>query len=58
MDSTRIISAVSRTLKAHDDWDDILECAENPDIEIIISDTGPDGIMLDDFRDNPEVFSF
>lgn len=34
-----LITSISRSLKAHSEWDEVLLCAENPDIDIMISDT-------------------
>jgi tagaturonate reductase len=42
-----IISAVSRVLSAKDEWSEILRCAVNPDIQVVISNTTEVGIVLD-----------
>jgi tagaturonate reductase len=52
-----ISSAISRVLSAKDHWQDILECARNPDMQIIISNTTEVGIQLveDDIHRVPPV---
>lgn len=48
-------SSISRVLSASSQWAEILACAENPDMEIIISNTTEVGISLtdDDIHANP-----
>jgi tagaturonate reductase len=41
-------AAISRVLSAATEWEAILKCAENPDMEIIISNTTEVGITLSD----------
>jgi tagaturonate reductase len=50
-----ISSSISRVLIAQKDWGEILECAHNPDLQIIISNTTEVGIQLesDDIRQYP-----
>lgn len=52
-----INSSISRVLSAKAEWDDILECAHNPNMQIIISNTTEVGIQLvtDDVRRHPPV---
>ena len=52
-----ICSAISRVLSAKDEWETILKCAHNPDMEIIISNTTEVGIELvkDDIRHHPPI---
>lgn len=53
-----VSSAISRVLIAHDDWRSILDCARNPDLKIIISNTTEMGIQLvrdDDINSSPPV---
>src|SRR5882757_10095006 len=52
-----ICSAISRVLSAKDEWDVILKCAHNPDMEIIISNTTEVGIELvkDDINHHPPI---
>ncbi len=52
-----ICSAISRVLSAKQEWDTILECAHNPQMQIIISNTTEVGIQLvhDDIRKHPPV---
>lgn len=58
-DEKIIHSCISRVICAQDNWDMVLECAANPDIKIIISNTTEVGISLmeDDIRMSPP-FSF
>lgn len=42
-----LLSAVSRALAANESWESVLECARNPDLELIISNTTEVGIVLD-----------
>lgn len=52
-----ICTAVSRVLSAKNEWNKILECAHNPQLKIIISNTTEVGIELvqDDIRRYPPV---
>ncbi|MDB5143623.1 MAG: tagaturonate reductase [Mucilaginibacter sp.] len=43
-----ICAAISRTIDASDDWESVLACAANPDMQIIISNTTEAGITLID----------
>jgi len=47
-----INSSISRVLSAKEDWGSVLDCAHNPDLQIIISNTTEVGITLveDDIR--------
>src|SRR5688500_20247128 len=44
----RVISSVSRAISAQDDWAAVLECARNPEIELVFSNTTEIGITLDE----------
>lgn len=52
-----ICSAISRVISARDQWQDILQLAHRPEMQIIISNTTEVGIQLveDDIRRNPPV---
>lgn len=53
-----ICSAISRVLSAKKDWEEILQCAHNPHLQVIISNTTEVGIELvntDDIRRHPPV---
>jgi tagaturonate reductase len=52
-----INSAISRVLSAKDEWSEILQCAHNPHMQIIISNTTEVGIQLvqDDIHRLPPV---
>ncbi|MES2374158.1 MAG: tagaturonate reductase [Bacteroidota bacterium] len=45
-ESTSINASVSRVLSANEDWDEILKCAADPAMQIIISNTTEIGITL------------
>jgi len=47
------LAAVSRALSAQDAWADVLACARNPDLELIISNTTEVGLTLDE-TDGPD----
>lgn len=42
-----IISSVSRGINPYKDWDEFIKCAENPQIEFVISNTTEAGIAYD-----------
>lgn len=44
----RIIASVSRALSAPDEWHAVLECARNPALELVFSNTTEVGITLDE----------
>jgi len=50
-------ASISRVLSANTQWDKILECAHNPQMQVIISNTTEVGIQLvpDDIRKHPPV---
>ncbi|MEO6731820.1 MAG: tagaturonate reductase [Ferruginibacter sp.] len=52
-----VSSSISRVLTASKEWDTILQCAANPDLTIIVSNTTEVGIELvnDDIRRHPPV---
>jgi len=52
-----ICSAISRVLSAKSQWQDILQCAHNPEMQIVVSNTTEVGIQLveDDIRNTPPV---
>jgi tagaturonate reductase len=43
-----LVSSFSRALSAKDEWAQVLECARNPDLELIVSNTTEAGIALAD----------
>ena len=47
VERTRIISCVSRCLDPKRDWAALLDCAKNPDLRFIISNTTEAGIVFD-----------
>lgn len=57
IDEIVINTAISRTLAASAGWDEILKCAQNPEIKIAISNTTEVGIQLidDDLLASPPV---
>jgi tagaturonate reductase len=52
-----VCSSISRVLSAKNEWNKILECAHNPQMKIIISNTTEVGIELvqDDIKRHPPV---
>jgi len=52
-----ICSAISRVLNAQDEWSEVLKCAHNEDLQIIVSNTTEVGIQMvkDDIRKHPPV---
>lgn len=42
-----VISSISRALNAYSEWEKVLACAENPNIEFLISNTTEAGISYD-----------
>ncbi len=57
VDYTTINSSISRTINANSDWEEILKCANNPEMKIIVSNTTEVGIqyVADDLTANPPV---
>lgn len=57
VDEVIINSSVSRVLSANEEWESILECAQSPDMQVIISNTTEVGITLveDDIRMFPPL---
>ena len=55
IDENSICSAISRVLSAKNQWQEVLDCAANPDLTIVISNTTEMGIQLvqDDIRQEP-----
>ena len=54
----RIISCISRCINPYSDFDALLDCAKNPDLRFIISNTTEAGIVYDDsccFDDRPQT---
>lgn len=54
VDENIINASISRVLNAHDEWSEILACAANPDLQLVISNTTEVGIVLtdDDIHNN------
>ena len=51
-----IVSSISRGINPYTDWEECLKCAENPDIEFVVSNTTEAGIAYcgtDSLSDNP-----
>ena len=47
VEHTRVISAASRCLDPKRDWDKLLDCARNPELRFVISNTTEAGIAFD-----------
>ena len=45
-EQTVINAAISRVVSANDEWDEVLKCAANPALQVIISNTTEIGITL------------
>jgi tagaturonate reductase len=52
MDETMINASISRVLSADQQWEEVLACARNPEMQIVISNTTEAGLVLAD--DNPQ----
>ena len=56
VESTIINAAISRVLSANEQWQEVLNCASNPELQIIISNTTEVGITLqedDNIKETP-----
>ncbi|WP_324673017.1 tagaturonate reductase [Hymenobacter sp. GOD-10R] len=55
VDENVVCSAISRVLSAKSQWEEILKCAANPELQVVISNTTEVGIQLvpDDIRQSP-----
>ena len=55
IEENTICSAISRVLSAKNQWQEVLDCAANPDLTVVISNTTEMGIQLlqDDIRQEP-----
>lgn len=51
----RIVGSLSRALSARRDWAAVLECARNPDLRLVFSNTTEVGITLDNSDRDPEA---
>jgi len=52
----RIVASLSRALSARDDWSTVLELAQSPDLQVVVSNSTEVGIVLDEtdrFDANP-----
>ncbi|HWR38688.1 MAG TPA: tagaturonate reductase [Patescibacteria group bacterium] len=47
MEVREIITSVSRCINPYTDWEEYLRCAENPEIEYVVSNTTEAGIVFD-----------
>lgn len=48
LETYTVCSAISRAISACDDWDSVLAFAENPDLEVIVSNTTEAGVVFDE----------
>lgn len=48
LESYTVISSISRTLSAHEEWLHVLQCAANPQLELVLSNTTEVGIAFDE----------
>jgi tagaturonate reductase len=51
----RIVGSVSRALSAQGDWSAVLDCARNPELRVVFSNTTEVGIALDESDTDPEA---
>ena len=51
----RIVGSVSRALSAQRDWGAVLECARNPELRVVFSNTTEVGIALDNADRDPDA---
>lgn len=59
VEQKHLITCISRVLSAHDDWGEILQCAADPSIEIVISNTTEAGLVfVEEVFDNQTPKSF
>ncbi|MDQ0188830.1 tagaturonate reductase [Alicyclobacillus cycloheptanicus] len=60
VDERDIVSSVSRGLDPYQQWDEFLACAENPTIEIVVSNTTESGIqyLREDYQEGVPLQSF
>ena len=59
VNTATIISAISRVVDATNNWNEVLKCAENPHLQIIISNTTEAGLVYlkeDIFQSPPKSF--
>ncbi len=48
VDDRRVVASVSRALSASNDWHEVLQCARNPQLAVVFSNTTEVGITLDE----------
>lgn len=60
VDDAHLLTAISRALSAHDQWDEVLACAVHPDLKVVVSNTTEVGIRYapDDRPDDAPPSSF
>lgn len=60
VDERDIVSSVSRGIDPYQQWDEFLACAENPTIEIVVSNTTESGIQYirEDYQEGVPLQSF
>jgi tagaturonate reductase len=51
IEERRVVASVRRAISASDDWAGVLECARNPQLELVFSNTTEVGIALDEGDD-------
>lgn len=54
LESKEIISSISRGLNPYTQWSQFLQCAENPDLRIVVSNTTEAGIVYNDEAFTPD----
>ncbi len=48
VETYHLISSISRALSANEEWPQVLQCAANPELELVLSNTTEVGIALDE----------
>lgn len=51
VDERRVVGSVSRVLSASTEWAEVLACAHNPELAVIVSNTTEVGLVLDEHDD-------
>ncbi|MGH9339650.1 MAG: tagaturonate reductase [Acidobacteriota bacterium] len=54
LETRSVLASVSRALSANQQWEEVLECARNPQLDVVISNTTEVGIVLDK-EDSPDL---
>ena len=50
-----VVTSLSRCLNSYSEWDKVKACAENPEMEFVVSKTTKEGIIFDETDKNPNL---